>query len=125
MAVETESSWFTATQTNREGMNSTSVDMTSTSESVGLPQSLDWFAAMVTSEELMEMGRQMIIPLKTRYGNKSGLRPQLVAIDFDKMRYSDVESSETAYTPPARQQAVEQPQIKTKVTGIPTDIDWD
>lgn len=125
LAVETESSWFTATQTNREGMNSTSVDMTSTSESVGLPQSLDWFAAIVTSEELMEMGRQMIIPLKTRYGNKSGLRPQLVSIDFDKMRYSDVESSETAYTPPARQQAVEQPQLKTKVTGIPTDIDWD
>lgn len=128
LAVETESSWFTATQTNREGMNSTSVDMTSTSESVGLPQSLDWFAAMVTSEELMEMGRQMIIPLKTRYGNKSGLRPQLVGIDFDKMRYSDVESSDHTYTPTSRpsvQPTIAPTTVKPKISGIPSDIEWD
>ena len=126
LAVEEETTIFTATQTNREGMKDSRPDMTSTSESVGLPQSLDWFAAIVTNEELMELGQQMILPLKTRFGNKAGLKPQMVRIDFDKMRYSDVDSgmpdlpANMGKNTPATVAA-----SKPKVTGIPTDINWD
>jgi replicative DNA helicase len=124
LAVEEEVTIFTATQTNREGMKDNKPDMTSTSESVGLPQSLDWFVAMVTNEELMELGQQLILPLKTRFGNKAGLKSQLVRIDFDKMRYTDVVNDSAADMQSTLGKHVPST-TKPKVSGIPTDIDWD
>lgn len=136
LAVEFEVPIVTATQTTREGMSSQNPDMASTSESVGLPQTLDWFAAIVTNEELMELGRQMIILIKTRFGNKQSVKRQLVAIDWDKMRYSSVDEDEDAKDRKVRevQKAVvngaevafnmaDKP--NKRVTGIPSDVTWD
>lgn len=129
LAVEFEVPVVTATQTTREGMNSQSPDMTSTSESIGLPQTLDWFCAIVTNEELAELGRQVLIPLKTRYGNKQGIKPQLVKIDWDYMRYEDVidDGGQRADTTSSRRQ--DGPPVinkgKPMVRGIPDDIKWD
>jgi replicative DNA helicase len=125
LAVEHEVPIVTATQTTREGSTSQSPDMTSTSESFGLPATADLFVAIITNEELLEMGRQMMILLKTRYGNKQGAKSQLVAIDFDKMRYSDVVTSDVSQQ---IQQTVGKrtpDTIKPKVTGIPSGINWD
>lgn len=130
LAVEFELPIVTATQTTREGMSSQNPDMTSTSESVGLPQTLDFFAAIVTNDELMEMGRQMMILIKTRFGNKQGMKRQLVGIDWNKMRYHDVETEgDKDQKVKAVQQAVakEEPVFNgsKRVTGIPSDIQWD
>lgn len=126
IAVEFVVPVFTATQLNREGANSQSPDMTATSDSFGLPMSLDWFAAIVTNEELMEIGRQMIILLKTRYGNKSHSKNQLIGIDFDKMRYKDIETSDSVdevINKVARNKPVFEKE--TLSSGIPQDINWD
>lgn len=64
-----------------------------TKNSIGLPQSLDWFIAVTTNEVLMENNQQLIHLLKTRWGAKQSVKPQLVSIDWSKMRYSDVGST--------------------------------
>jgi replicative DNA helicase len=43
---------LSATQTNREGMNNTDVELTNTSESIGLPQTCDLMFALIATEEL-------------------------------------------------------------------------
>lgn len=126
LAVEFEVPFFTATQVNREGMNSQSPDMTATSDSFGLPMSLDWFAAIVTNEELMEMGRQVIIPLKSRFGNRAKINKQIIRIDFDKMRYSDLpnDSTEELINTVGQRKPSGSP-TKDKQSNIPKDIMWD
>lgn len=134
LACEFNVPFMTATQTNREGANSQSPDMTATSDSFGLPMSLDWFVAIVTNEELMEMNRQALLLLKTRYGNKQGKKSQIVKIDFDYMRYEDVDND--ASVPDNRVQEVAKsvglnkpPTVANKApgvgSGIPDNINWD
>jgi replicative DNA helicase len=91
LAVEFEVPIWTGTQTNRDNANSSSPDMTATSESIGLPQTLDFFMAQTTDEVMMENGKQLWHLLKTRWGNKSSVKPQLVNVDFDHMRFSDID----------------------------------
>ena len=92
LAVEFDVPIMTATQTNRSGSNEDRPDMTSTSESFGLPATLDFFIALTTDEVMMDNNQQMIHLLKTRWGNKSQIKPQMVGIDFDKMRYYDIDN---------------------------------
>lgn len=92
LAVETGTAIFTATQTTREGSQATtSIDMTSTSESWALPQNLDFFIAMLSPQELVERNRQLLILLKSRFGNKAAVKPQLIGVDWDHLRYYDVD----------------------------------
>lgn len=92
LAVETNTCFFTGTQLNRSGMKSSSPDMTDTSDSVGVPFSLDWFIALHSDEVLLQNNQILIQLLKTRWGNKAKIQAQLVNIDYDKMRLSDVSS---------------------------------
>lgn len=94
MAVEEELRIMTATQTNRDGFSTQAPDVTNTSESFGLPQTVDWMIAAITNEQLMEDKKQLFHLLKTRFGNKSAAKAQMIKVDFDKMRYYDVESDQ-------------------------------
>jgi hypothetical protein len=96
-----------------------------TKNSIGLPQSLDFFIALVTNEELMEMGRQMMILLKTRFGNKQNAKSQLVGIDFDKMRYYDIESDTSSQVAAVVGKRTPDTVKKPMASGIPSDISWD
>lgn len=124
LAVEFNVPIMTATQVNRSGSSSQAPDMTDTSESFALPATLDWFAAIVTNDELMAMGRQMICLLKTRYGDKSNKRNQIVGVDFPKMRYYDIETSDT--TKEVVQAVSHKPEFakKERKSGIPEGVDW-
>jgi replicative DNA helicase len=129
LAVEFDVPFLTATQVNRDGMNKQNPDMSSTSESIGLPQTLDWFVAIVSNEELNEMGRQLLLLLKSRYGNKKKVKNQLIRVDFDKMRYFDVnlknesEEKEMINTINTSKPSFgDKPKIKS---GIPDNIDWE
>ena len=84
---------ITATQTNREGMNSSDVDLTNTSESVGIPQTADYMLAMITSEELDELGQIMFKQLKNRYGDPTKYKKFVVGIDRSRMRLFNVEET--------------------------------
>lgn len=93
MAVEYDVPVVTATQVNRDGMDSSDLDMTNTSESMGLPMSLDLFFALIPTEELEEMNQIMIKQLKNRFGDINYFKRFTVGIDRAKMRLFDLESN--------------------------------
>jgi archaellum biogenesis ATPase FlaH len=95
LAVEFNVPIITATQTNRGGYDNSDIDMTDTSESIGLPMTLDTFFALISTEELERSGQLMVKQLKNRFGPIDGKNKRfLVGIDRSKMRLFDVEESE-------------------------------
>lgn len=87
LAVEMDFAFLTATQVNREGSKKDVVDMDSTSESFGLPMTLDTFIAVTSPKELASRNEQIMSILKSRQGDKSKVKPQKVIVDFAHMRY--------------------------------------
>jgi hypothetical protein len=109
LAVEYNVPLISATQSNREGLNSSDLDLTNTSESIGLPQTCDLMLALISTEELEELGQIMIKQLKNRYNDPSYYKKFMVGIDRNKMRIFDVEESAQSglsdtpsYTPKSR-----------------------
>jgi replicative DNA helicase len=82
-----------ATQTTRSGMDSSDLEMTDTSESIGLPATADFMAAIINNEELEQLNQLMIKQLKSRYQDKSTRKKFVVGIDKKKMRLYDVAPS--------------------------------
>jgi hypothetical protein len=93
MAVENNIAVFTATQTNRGGVNNSDIEMTDTSESMGLPMSLDLLFAMIRSDELDEMGQLMIKQLKNRFNDLNFYKRFIVGIDVSKFKLYDVDNT--------------------------------
>lgn len=93
LAVEFNVPIFTATQTNRDGYNSSDVDLTNTSESFGLPATADLMFAIISTEELENIGQLLIKQLKNRYNDVGVHRNFIIGVDRGKMRLYDVESS--------------------------------
>ena len=56
LAVEAEVPIVSATQTTRSGYGSSDVDLTDTSESFGLPATADLMFALISTEELEQVG---------------------------------------------------------------------
>ena len=84
---------ITATQTNRDGMNSSDIDMTNTSESIGITHTCDYMVALISSEEMEQLGQIMVKQLKNRYGDKNYYNKFVVGIDRPRMKLYDVELS--------------------------------
>ena len=71
LAVEAEVPIVSATQTTRSGYGSSDVDLTDTSESFGLPATADLMFALISTEELEQLGQIMVKQLKNRYNDLS------------------------------------------------------
>ena len=93
MAVKYDVPIFTATQTNREGFGNSDVELTNTSESFGLPATADFMVALISTEELEELGQLMVKQLKNRYGDPSSHRRFVVGVDRSKMKLFDLDAS--------------------------------
>lgn len=93
MAVEYEIPIISATQTNRTGFGNTDIELTDTSESIGLPATVDFMIALISSEELEKMGQLMIKQLKNRFGDPNMYKRFVVGIDRSKMKLYDLEPS--------------------------------
>ena len=91
LAMEFNLPIVSSTQANREGYGNGDMDLTNTSESIGLPQTVDAMFALISTEELEEMGQIMIKQLKNRWNDLSYYRRFVVGIDRSKMRLHDVE----------------------------------
>lgn len=84
---------WTATQVNREGAKSSDMEMTDTSESFGLPQTADFFIALIETDELAEAGQLMVKQLKNRGNDTTKNRKFLVGVDKSKMKFYDVDNT--------------------------------
>jgi replicative DNA helicase len=91
LAMEFNVPIVSATQANRAGFGDTDMDLTNTSESIGLPATVDAMFALISTEELESMGQIMIKQLKNRWNDLSYYRRFVVGIDRSKMRLYDVE----------------------------------
>ncbi len=93
LAVEFNVPIISATQTNRDGYNSSDVDLTNTAESFGLPATADLMLAIVCTDELDELNQMLFKQLKNRYNDGKSMKSFVVGIDRSKMRLYDVEES--------------------------------
>ena len=91
LAVEAEVPIVSATQTTRSGYGSSDVDLTDTSESFGLPATADLMFALISTEELEQLGQIMVKQLKNRYNDLSVFKRFVVGIDRAKTRLYDCE----------------------------------
>ena len=94
LAVEANVPIVSATQTTRSGYGSSDVDITDTSESFGLPATADLMFALISTDELAELGQIMVKQLKNRYNDVSISKRFILGIDRAKMRLYDCEQSE-------------------------------
>ena len=93
LAVEANVPIVSATQTTRSGYGSSDVDLTDTSESFGLPATADLMFALISTEELEQLGQIMVKQLKNRYNDPTIFKRFIVGIDRAKMRLYDCEQS--------------------------------
>jgi replicative DNA helicase len=91
LAVEKEVPIVSATQTTRSGYSSSDVDITDTSESFGLPATADLMFALISTDELEQLGQIMVKQLKNRYNDPTMNKRFVVGIDRAKMRIYDCE----------------------------------
>jgi len=93
LAVEFNLPIVSATQTTRSGYGSSDVELTDTSESFGLPATADLMFALISTEELEQLGQIMVKQLKNRYNDPTINKRFVVGIDRAKMRLYDCEQS--------------------------------
>lgn len=92
LAVEYSIPVVTATQVNRTGFGNSDISMTDTSESIGLPATLDVYLAIISTEELEKSGQIMIKQLKNRFGDQNTYQRFIVGIDRSRMKLYDIDS---------------------------------
>lgn len=92
LAVETNVPILSATQTTRGGYGNTDVELTDTSESFGLPATVDFMFALIASDEMDELNQLMVKQLKNRYNDPTLNRKFVIGVDRAKMKLYDVEA---------------------------------
>jgi len=93
LAVEFEVPLVSATQTTRSGFTSSDIGLEDTSESFGLPATADFMFALISTEDLEQLGQIMVKQLKNRYNDPTSNKRFVIGIDRSKMKLFDVESS--------------------------------
>lgn len=87
LAVEYNVALISATQANRSGYGNGDMDITSTSESIGLPQTVDFLLALMAGEIPSEI---LCKQLKNRFSDINIDRKFVVGVDRSKMKIYDV-----------------------------------
>ena len=93
LAVEQDVPIVSATQTTRSGFNSSDIDLTDTSESFGLPATADLMFAIISTEELEQLGQFMIKQLKNRYADPTRNKRFMIGVDRARMKLYDLDPS--------------------------------
>lgn len=93
LAVEFNVPIVSATQTTRSGYTSSDVGLEDTSESFGLPATVDLMFAMISTEELEDLNQIMVKQLKNRYADPAKHRRFVIGVDKSRMKLYDVEQS--------------------------------
>ena len=91
LAVEFAVPIVSATQTTRSGFTNSDPGLEDTSESFGLPATADFMFALITTEELEQLGQIMVKQLKNRYSDPNNYKRFVIGIDRSKMKLFDAE----------------------------------
>ena len=93
LAVEENVPILSATQTTRGGYGNTDVELTDTSESFGLPATVDFMFALISTEDMEKMNQLMVKQLKNRYNDPTLNKRFVIGVDRAKMKLYDLEQS--------------------------------
>ena len=93
LAVEMNVPVISATQTTRSGFGNSDPGLEDTSESFGLTATADFMVAMITSDELDNLGQMQIKQLKNRYNDLNIHKRFVVGVDRSKMKLYDVDQN--------------------------------
>jgi hypothetical protein len=93
LAVEENVPILSATQTTRTGYSNTDVELTDTSESFGLPATVDFMFALISTEELEQLNQLMVKQLKNRYNDPTLYKRFVIGVDRAKMKLYNLEQS--------------------------------
>lgn len=93
LAVEFDVPLVSATQTTRSGFSSSDVGLEDTSESFGLPATADFMIALISTEELEQLGQIMVKQLKNRWGDPNTNKRFVMGVDRSRMRFYNSEQS--------------------------------
>lgn len=117
LAVEYNVPILSATQTTRSGYSNTDVDLTDTSESFGLPATVDFMFALISTEELEQLNQIMVKQLKNRYADPSYYKRFVIGIDRAKMKLYDVEVSAQKNIADSGQDSDDGPMFDKSISG--------
>jgi replicative DNA helicase len=84
---------WSATQLNRAGFGNSDPDMTNTSESFGLPATVDLLLVLVATDELRALNQILVKQLKNRYRDMELDKRFVVGVDKTKMKLYNLEQS--------------------------------
>ena len=121
LAVEFDVPIVTATQTTRGGYNNSDVELTDTSESFGLPATADLMIALISTEELEQLGQIMVKQLKNRYADPTTNKRFMIGVDRARMKLFDLEDSQAGLTDSGASKYDDTPVFDRK--NIKTDYD--
>lgn len=93
LGVEYNVPVLSATQTTRSGFGNTDVGLEDTSESFGLPATVDLMFALISTEELENLNQILVKQLKNRYNDPSYYKRFVIGVDRARMKLYDVEES--------------------------------
>lgn len=93
LAVEYNLPIVTATQANRQGISNSDLGLENTADSIGLPMTTDFMAAIIATEELEKLGQFLFKQLKNRYNDPSYYKKFVVGVDKSRMRLYNCEQS--------------------------------
>jgi hypothetical protein len=113
LAIENNCPVVSAGQLNRAGFGNSDVDLTNTSESMGIVMSSDIILAMIRTEELDDLFQVMFKQLKNRFGDPSINRRFVVGMNRAKMKLYNLEpSAQSGIMPQATFQPTNKHQTK-------------
>ena len=119
LAVEFNLPIVSATQTNRQGLDNSDVGMGDTSESVGVPFTIDLMLALTQPDELKELNQYMVKQLKNRYGDLNKFHKFVIGVDKEKMRLYNVEfQAQDGLAPTGNSQPVQSTSDNKDYSGI-------
>lgn len=93
LAVEYDVPVWSATQFTRDGMDSSDPSMTQTSESIGLPATVDLMWALSQPEQFKENGQYLVKQLKNRYKDLNFKEKFVIGVEKSKMQVFDLDNS--------------------------------
>lgn len=114
LAIEYNVPIISATQLNRNGMNSSDVSMTDIAESIGVAATADFMMTLINTAELEQCGQIMCKQLKNRYDDVTTHKKQILGIDRTKQRLFNVGNVITA---------VEDSELDSTDLMVPSNID--
>lgn len=87
---------WSGAQTNRNGWNSSDIEMGDIAESAGLAATADFILALMENDELAQMGKYIAKQIKSRYGNKAINGKFELGVDKGKQKLYELDTAEEA-----------------------------